>query len=174
MTPVRPWLVLAALVVAGSLPWTPVRAENGLQVADGLKVSIEYTLKLPDNSVADSNVGQAPFAYTQGAHEIVLGLENALVGMTVGQQKRIEVPATEGYGAYNPKLRQSVEKSKVPPDVKAGSLLRSSDGRMVKVLEVTDKTVLLDLNHSLAGKNLIFEVKILNVEKQKPTPEKKP
>jgi FKBP-type peptidyl-prolyl cis-trans isomerase SlyD len=176
MTPVRLWLVSMALAVACSILWAPVQAENGLQVADGLKVSIEYTLKLMDNSVADSNVGQAPFSYTQGAHEIVPGLENALVGMKVGQQKRIEVQATEGYGAYNPKLRQSVEKSKVPSDAKVGSILRASDGRMVKVLEVTDKTVLLDLNHPLAGKNLIFEVKILNVEKQeqKPAPEKKP
>lgn len=176
MTSARSWLTGAALVLAGSLLWTPVRAESGLPVAEGRKVTIEYTLTLPDKTVADSNVGQAPFSYTQGAHEIVPGLENAMVGMKVGQQKRIEVPATEGYGAYNPKARQSVEKSKVPPDVKAGSLLRSSDGRMVKVLEVTDKTVVLDLNHPLAGKNLVFEVKVLNVEKQeqKQAPGKKP
>lgn len=176
MTDLSPRLVSAALVIAGNLLWTPVQAENSLPVADGLKVTIEYTLKLSDNSVADSNVGQAPFSYIQGAHEIVPGLENALVGMKAGQQKRIDVPAMEGYGAYNPKARQSVEKNKVPSDVKAGSILRSSDGRMVKVLEVTDKTVVLDLNHPLAGKNLVFEVKILNVEKPEPkqAPAKKP
>ncbi len=176
MTSLRSWVSGAALVLAGGLVWTPVQAESGLSVADGHKVTIEYTLRLPDNSVADSNVGQDPFSYTQGAHEIVPGLENAMVGLKTGQQKRIEVPAAEGYGAYNPKARQSVEKNKVPPDVKSGSILRSSDGRMVKVLEVTDKTVVLDLNHPLAGKNLVFDVKVLNVEKQEPkqTPGKKP
>jgi FKBP-type peptidyl-prolyl cis-trans isomerase SlyD len=177
MADVKAWFIGVALVLAGSLLGAPVRAESGLQVADGLKVTIEYTLTLPDKTVADSNVGQAPFAYTQGAHEIVPGLEKALVGMKAGQKKRIDVPAIEAYGASNPKLRETVEKSKVPPDVKVGSILRTPDGRiMVKVLEVTDKTVVVDHNHPLAGKNLVFDVKVLNVEKQeqKPAPGKKP
>jgi len=177
MTSVRSWLFSAALVVASGFPWTLAQAGSSLPVADGFKVTIEYTLRLPDNSVADSNVGQEPFSYVQGAHEIVPGLEKAMVGMKVGQQKQIEVPAVEGYGAYNPKARETVDKSKVPADVKVGQTLRSSDGRvMVKVLEVTDKTVVVDHNHPLAGKNLVFDVKVLNVEKQeqKPAPGKKP
>lgn len=162
--------VAVALVVIGMFPSAGANAGGELAVAGGLKVTLEYTLTLPDKSVADSNVGQAPFAYVQGAHEIVPGLEKGLVGMKLGQTKKVEVPAQEGYGAYDKKARTTVEKTRVPADVKPGSLLQASDGRMVKVLEVTDKSVVLDLNHPLAGKNLTFDVKILKVEKADPAP----
>lgn len=161
----------AALMVASSAMWSDVaQAESKFQVADGLKVSIEYTLTLPDKSIADSNVGAAPFAYIQGAHQIVPGLEKALAGMMVGQQKRVDVPAEQGYGAYDNNARLTVDKTKVPPDLKIGTMLRSPDGRTVTVLEVSEKSVVLDLNHPLAGKNLVFDVKILKVEKQEPKP----
>lgn len=168
-------LVGAILVLMGSPLWTGIaHAGSDLQVADGLKVTLEYTLTLPDKTVADSNVGQAPFSYTQGAHQIVPGLEKALIGMKVGQTKRVEVAAQEAYGAYDQKARVTVEKGKVPAGVKTGDLLQSADGRTVKVLEVQDKTVLLDLNHPLAGKNLTFDVKVLKVEKPvPPAPEQK-
>ena len=159
-----------ALAVVGQL-WTGVAcAENDLQVADGLKVTLEYTLTLPDKTVADSNVGQAPFSYTQGGHQIVPGLEKALTGMKAGQSKRVEVPAEQAYGAYDKNARATVDKANVPPNVQPGTLLRSSDGRTVKVLEVQEKSVVLDLNHPLAGKNLTFDVKVLKVEKQAPPP----
>lgn len=85
-------------------------AQSDVAIADGMKVSLEYTLTLPDKSVADSNVGQAPITFVQGAHEIVPGLEKALDGMKAGQKRRIDVPAQDAYGPYNNKLRQSVER----------------------------------------------------------------
>ncbi len=167
----RFWLVGAALVLVGSPLWAGMaRAESDLQVADGFKVTLEYTLTLPDKTVADSNVGQAPFSYTQGGHQIVPGLEKALTGMKAGQSKRVEVPAEQAYGAYDKNARATVEKGKVPAGAKTGDLLQSADGRTVKVLEVSEKSVVLDLNHPLAGKDLTFDVKILKVEKQAPPP----
>lgn len=164
-----------ALALAGMLlsPLT-AQADPGLAVANGMKVTIEYTLTLPDKSVADSNVGQAPFAYTQGAHEIVPGLEKAMVGMKTGDKKRIDVPAAQGYGTYDAKSKLSVDKTKVPAGIKPGQILRSADGRPVTVEKVEEKTVVLDLNHPLAGKDLVFEVKVLKVEKQDPKPVDKP
>lgn len=161
---------LTGVVVAGvvGLLIGTVRAESDLQVADGTKVTIEYTLTLPDKTVADSNVGQAPFSYIQGAHQIVPGLEKALVGMTTGQKKRVEVPADQAYGAYDKNARLTVDKKKVPPEVKVGTLLRASDGRTVKVLEVSENEVVLDLNHPLAGKDLVLDIKVLKVEKHVP------
>jgi FKBP-type peptidyl-prolyl cis-trans isomerase SlyD len=150
-------------------------AENGATVTDGAKVSLEYTLTLPDKTVADSNVGQAPITFIQGAHEIVPGLEKALEGMKAGQKKRVEVAAVDAYGPYNNKLRQTVEKDKLPKDIKAGDILQASDGRLVKVLEIAEKNVVLDLNHPLAGKALTFDVNILNVEQAEASSEgKKP
>ncbi len=140
-------------------------AQNEMAIADGMKVSLEYTLTLPDKTVADSNVGQAPITFLQGAHEIVPGLEKALDGMKAGQKRRVEVAAQDAYGPYNNKLRQSVDKDKLPKDVKVGDILQAADNRLVKVLEVSEKKVLIDLNHPLAGKTLTFDVTILKVEK---------
>ncbi len=140
-------------------------AQSDVAIADGTKVSLEYTLTLPDKSVADSNVGQAPITFLQGAHEIVPGLEKALDGMKAGQKRRIDVAAQDAYGPYNNKLRQTVDKEKLPKDVKVGDILQAADNRLVKVLEVNEKKVLIDLNHPLAGKTLTFDVNILNVEK---------
>lgn len=143
----------------------PAHSAGELAVADGLKVTLEYTLSLSDQSVVDSNVGQAPFTFTQGAHEIVPGLEKSLVGMKAGEKKRVEVPAPEGYGPYDKKARTTVELARLPQNLKVGDVLQGSDGRLVKVLELNEKTAVLDLNHPLAGKNLTFDVTVVNVEK---------
>lgn len=159
-------LLLSMMVAAGCLgAGESAFAQGELVIADGMKVSLEYTLTLPDKSVADSNVGQEPITFVQGAHEIVPGLEKALDGMKAGQKRRIEVTAQDAYGPYNNKLRQSIEKEKLPKDVKVGDILQASDNRLVKVLEVNEKKVLIDLNHPLAGKALTFDVNILKVEK---------
>jgi FKBP-type peptidyl-prolyl cis-trans isomerase SlyD len=152
-------VVLALLPVSQALS-----AEHDMAVSDGAKVSLEYTLTLPDKTVADSNVGQAPITFIQGAHEIVPGLEKALEGMKAGQTKRVEVAAVDAYGPYNNKLRQTVEKDKLPKDIKVGDILQASDGRLVKVFEVNEKNAVLDLNHPLAGKALTFDVNVLKVE----------
>lgn len=133
-------------------------------IGEGMTVTLEYTLTLPDKTVADTNVGKAPFSYLHGAGQIVPGLERALVGMKKGQSKHIEVAAADGYGAYDMKKRVSVEKVKLPDGLKVGDLLQSPDGQLVTVLKVEEAQALLDLNHPLAGKNLTFDVKVLNVE----------
>ena len=159
-------LLLSLTVAAGCLGvGERAFAQGDLVIADGLKVSLEYTLSLPDKGVADSNVGQEPIVFVQGAHEIVPGLEKALDGMKAGQKRRIDVSAQDAYGPYNNKLRQSIDKDKLPKDVKVGDILQASDNRLVKVLEVNEKKVLIDLNHPLAGKTLTFDVNILKVEK---------
>jgi FKBP-type peptidyl-prolyl cis-trans isomerase SlyD len=147
------------------------KSEGDLSVAEGLKVTLEYTLTLPDKSVADSNVGQTPFSYIHGSKQIVPGLEKALTGMRAGEKKHVTISAEQGYGAYDEKAKITVDKSKVPADVKVGALLRASTGQTVKVLDVSDKSVVLDLNHPLAGQSLTFDVTVLKVEKPpKPQP----
>lgn len=162
MTSISTCLMRTVLIVLSSV--TVAYAENG-KVADGLKVSMEYTLTLPDKTVVDSNVGRAPISFVQGQHQIVPGLEKAMTGMSVGQQKKVDVPAEQGYGPYDKNARMTVDKSKVPADLKVGTMLRAGNGQPVTVIEVQDKAVILDLNHPLAGKNLTFDVKVLKVEK---------
>ena len=156
-------VVTAMLGLLGPMPsW----AAGELAVADGMTVSLEYTLTLTDRTKVDSNVGLAPVVFTQGSGHLVPGLEKALVGMKTGQTKRVEVPAELGYGAYNPDAQIRVPKQKVPPTVKVGDVLtRPSDQKPLKVLEITADTVIMDANHPLAGKDLVFDIKILKVER---------
>jgi FKBP-type peptidyl-prolyl cis-trans isomerase SlyD len=144
--------------------------ERPLPVADDMKVTLEYTLMLSDNQVVDSTAGQEPITYVHGQREIVPGLEKALTGMKPGETKHIAVPALEAYGPYDPKKRITVPKDKVPAGAKAGTRLRSKEGQEATVIEVKGDSVVVDTNHPLAGKNLVFDVKILKVESvPKPT-----
>ncbi len=139
--------------------------DSPLKVADGMKVTMEYTLTLADKTVVDTTDGKGPFSYVQGNGEIIPGLEKALAGMKAGDKKRVPVTAEQGYGPYDDKQKITVPKDKLPPDVKVGTMLRDQTGRPAKVLEVSDKSAVIDLNHPLAGKNLTFDVNILKVEK---------
>lgn len=140
-----------------------------MMVSTGKVVSVEYTLRLDDEAVVESNVGSEPLTYTHGAQEIIPGLEKALEGMIIGESKQITVPPTEGYGMVNPEGFFEVNKDRIPSEaLKVGIQLQGSapDGRPVfpRVAEIKDETVVLDLNHPLAGKTLHFDVKVVNIK----------
>ena len=136
-------------------------------VSNGKVISLEYTLKLEDNEVVDSNVGKDPLTYTQGSNQIIPGVEVAVEGMTVGQAKLVVVKPPDGYGDVNPQAIQEIPKEKMPQDIKIGTQLHGKDGSGQDVRpivrEIRDHTVLLDFNHPLAGKTLFFDVKVLGV-----------
>jgi FKBP-type peptidyl-prolyl cis-trans isomerase 2 len=159
--------IVHCLLLAGFLIGLPVSgaiAADGV-VADGVSVSLEYTMFLADGTEMESNVGQKPLTFVQGSHHLVPGLEKAIEGMTAGQKKHVEVPAEQAYGEYDPSLQLRVPRQKVPPTVKVGDVLaRPSDRQPLKVVEITNDTVVMDANHRLAGKNLVFDIKILKIE----------
>jgi FKBP-type peptidyl-prolyl cis-trans isomerase SlyD len=136
-------------------------------VSKGKVISLQYTLKSEDNQVVDTNVGKDPITYTQGAKQIIPGVERAVEGLTVGQAKHVVVAPSDGFGDRNPNAIQEIPKGKVPKDIQVGTRLRGKDsaGRDVRpiVREVKDDTVLLDFNHPLAGKTLIFDLKVVNM-----------
>ncbi len=167
MRQTKGWLtVMAVLAAVGVLVPMSVQAADDPIVTDGATVSLEYTLTLVDRTKVESNVGQQPLMFTQGSGHLVPGLEKALEGMKAGQAKRVEVPAELGYGVYNADDQLKVPRNKVPPTVKVGDVLtRPSDRKPLKVLQITADTVIMDANHPLAGKDLIFDVKILKVER---------
>jgi FKBP-type peptidyl-prolyl cis-trans isomerase SlyD len=133
----------------------------------GKVISLEYTLKLEDNQVVDTNVGKDPLTYTQGANQIIPGVESAVEGMTVGESKHVVVAPSKGYGDRNLNAFQEIPKAKVPKDIRVGTRLQGKDkaGHDVRpiVIEVKDDTVLLDFNHPLAGKSLFFDLKVVNI-----------
>ena len=136
-------------------------------VSNGKVISLEYTLKLDDNQVVDTNVGKAPFTYTQGAHQIIRGIENAVEGMMVGEAKHVVVPPEDGYGSKDLTAVQEVPKTNVPEGIKVGAKLEGKDasGKVVRpiVKAIKGDTVVLDWNHPLAGKTLFFDVKVVEV-----------
>ena len=138
-------------------------------VSDGKRVSLEYTLTLEDQTVIDTNVGKSPLVYTHGAREIIPGLEKQLIGLKAGDTKNVEVAPVEGYGEVDPNRFQEVPKENVPEEARSvGKKLQGQgpDGQMmfVQVAEVKENTVIIDLNHPLAGKTLFFAVKVLKIE----------
>lgn len=154
----------AACATAGDMK----KGGSAMTVSNGKQVSLEYTMKLDDQSVVDSNVGGEPLKVTQGKHELVPGLEKAIEGMVPGEHKKVTVAPTEAYGTVDPKAFQEVDKKLLPPDsVKVGTQLegKTADGQKVfpRISEVKNDTVVLDFNHPLAGKTLHFDVKVLEV-----------
>ena len=160
------------IVIGFSLIATPVFAQeeaDAMKVVEGKDVSIEYTLRLEDKSVVDSNVGSDPLVYRQGNKQIVPGLESELAGMAVGESKKVTVVPKEGYGEVNPEAFLEVEKKQIPPDaLKVGAVVvgKDRDGRPLRprVSKIKENTVLLDFNHPLAGKTLVFDVKVVAVK----------
>lgn len=141
-------------------------ADKDLTVTDGMVVSLDYTVRLDDGQVVDSTQEQDALEFLQGAGQIIPGLEQALYGMGVGEEKEVELAPAEGYGDKNPEAFQEVPKDIFPDDMTltpgTGLQLRDQSGKVVVayVAEVRPETVVLDLNHPLAGETLHFEVKI--------------
>lgn len=160
-------LTFAALLVTGL---APARAQDPTTptIKDGSRVQLEYTLTDSAGTVLDSNKGGEPFAYTHGQRQIVPGLESALVGKRAGDVAKITVKPEDGYGKVDPKAQIEVGRERVPSDIKVGSELTGRDAngatRAVRVKEIKEKSVVLDLNHPLAGKTLVFDVRVLNVD----------
>lgn len=138
-------------------------------IENGNTVSIEYTLKLDDGSTADSNVGSEPLVFVQGEHEILPALEQALEGAEPAETREVRLSAEEGYGPVREEAFQTVPLEVIPEDArKPGTRLVGQDsaGHTVhaRVAEVRPESVLVDLNHPLAGHDLHFTVRVVSVE----------
>ncbi|MEQ8765783.1 MAG: peptidylprolyl isomerase [Planctomycetota bacterium] len=138
-------------------------------IQEGSKVSLEYTLKLDDGTTADTNVGGEPLKYQHGAGEILPALEEKLAGLGTDETKTVTLPPEHGYGPVDPSAFQEVAPDVIPEEarqVDARLVAQDASGaqRPVRVDQVHDDKIVLDLNHPLAGRTLHFEVKILAVE----------
>lgn len=139
------------------------------QASAGNKVQIHYTGTLEDGSVFDSSEGRDPLEFELGSGMIIPGLDRAIEGMSVGEQKTVTIPSTEAYGEYQAEARQDVPREQIPDSIplEEGTMLQmqTPDGRAVPVMvaEVSETSVTLDANHPLAGKDLTFAVEVVSV-----------
>ncbi len=140
-----------------------------LVVADGLVVSLDYTLRLDDGQVIDTTVNEAPLDFLQGAGQIIPGLEEALYGMAVGDEKEVEVAPVDGYGEKNLDAFELIPRDAFPADLELtrgmGLQLETESGEelVAYVADLRPEEVLLDLNHPLAGETLYFQIKIADL-----------
>jgi FKBP-type peptidyl-prolyl cis-trans isomerase SlyD len=145
------------------------KSKNDRVIKDGMMVSLEYTLKSPDGKVMETSKGREPLKYIHGQKMMIPGLEKALTGMKVGGEKHVTVKPEDGYGKINPNAVQEIPKEKIPPNgLKVGAVLaaKSPEGMVVPmtVRQIKEKTVVLDMNHPMAGKTLVFDVKVVDIQ----------
>lgn len=138
------------------------------KVENGKTVKLNYTGRLEDGSVFDSslNEGREPLTTTLGQGQLIKGFETGLIGMSEGEKKTIEIESQDAYGPYIEDMIGEIEIEKVPEGVKVGDVLQGMGPQgpiMVKVVEVNETLVKLDSNHPLAGKKLIFDLEVLEV-----------
>jgi FKBP-type peptidyl-prolyl cis-trans isomerase SlyD len=147
-------------------------------VKDGMIVSLQYTLSGEDGKVIESNKGKEPVKYIQGEKTgMPTGLERELVGMKVGQEKHVRLE--NAYGTVNPRAFQEIPKNQIPPNemkqIKVGSMvpLTTPNGDTIgaPVSEIKERSIVVNLNHPMAGKTLVFDVKVLDVQPAPPPPE---
>ncbi|MSP41003.1 MAG: peptidylprolyl isomerase [Deltaproteobacteria bacterium] len=147
----------------------PEKGKNDPVIKDGATVSIDYTLKGSDGKVIESSKGKEPLKYVHGQRRMIPGLEKALTGMKVGEQKNVTVKPENAYGPINKASFQEVPREKVPANgLKVGAILmaKSPDGQAIpmRVHEIKEKIIVMDMNHPMAGKTLVFDVKVVDIQ----------
>lgn len=140
--------------------------EEDSVISAGKSVGFEYTVKLADGTVVDTNVDGEPFTYVHGDEQILPALEAALVGMAIEEEKSIALDAAQAYGEIDPDAFQEVPLEAIPEGARrVGAQLRSQEfPGPIRVAEVREETIVLDLNNPLAGQALTFDVRILSIE----------
>ncbi len=136
---------------------------------NGRTFSIEYTLTLEDGSKVDTNVGDEPLEFQEGAGQILPALEAEIVGLQAGESTQVTLPPEKGYGPVHDEAYQEVEKEAIPEEARhegANLIAQDEQGHQhqVRVKEIKDDTILLDLNHPLAGETLNFDVKVVDIK----------
>jgi peptidylprolyl isomerase len=139
------------------------------QAKQGNTVKVHYTGKLDDGSVFDSSEGREPLEFTIGEGRVIKGFEEAVVGSSLGEKKSATIPSDQAYGPHMPEMVVEVDRSNLPPDVapEVGDQLEmhtaSGQPVVVTVTEVSEESVTLDANHPLAGRDLTFDIEVVEI-----------
>jgi peptidylprolyl isomerase len=147
------------------------------QAKEGDRVKVHYTGRLEGGEVFDSSecaesecgCESGPLEFVIGEGEVIPGFEKAVIGMSPDESKTFTIPVDEGYGERNEEMVVVVERSSVPPDLTPEVGMRvevtQEDGKQfpVAITEVTDTHVTLDANHPLAGRELTFDIRLVEI-----------
>jgi len=139
------------------------------QAKAGDRVKINFTGKLEDGSVFANTANSEPLEFKLGEGKLIPGVENAVEGMNVGESKTVKVPPEQAYGQCHDELVEVVGRDKFPkdaePQVGQQFEVPQQEGQpmVVRVVDVSEQTVTLDGNHPLAGRDLTFELELLEI-----------
>ena len=140
-----------------------------IQVTVNSTVKVHYTGKLADGEVFDTSDGKEPIEFTLGEGQLIPGFEKGLIDMKLNEKKTINMTKDEAYGEVNETLIQEVKKTDLPqdmePKVGMGLVSKSPDGQEINlmVVEVKEETIVIDGNHPLAGRDLIFDLEVVEI-----------
>jgi peptidylprolyl isomerase len=139
------------------------------QAKSGDTVKIHYTGTLDDGTEFDSSAGREPLEFALGGGQVIAGFDNAVDGMSVGENKTVTIPPGEAYGDRHEQLVQEVPKTSLPEDMQpeVGMQLQSQspDGQIMNLViaEVADESITVDANHPLAGQALTFAIELVEI-----------
>ena len=140
------------------------------QVKNGDVVKVHYTGKLTTGEQFDSSIGREPLEFTVGEGQMIKGFDDAIPGMRVGEKETINISPDDAYGQVNDEALIEFPKKNVPPDMPLETgmqlELKDQDGQSfpVTITEIKDDIIVLDANHSLAGKELVFDIELVEIK----------
>lgn len=132
-------------------------------------IRVHYKGTLTDGQLFDSSEGREPLEFTVGSGQVIPGFDSAVLDMEIGEEKAFAIPSDEAYGGRDERLIQEVGKDQIPEELQpeVGMMLSSTlpNGEQipVKVTEVADQSITIDANHPLAGEDLKFEIKLVEI-----------
>lgn len=138
-------------------------------IKDGDTVSVHYTGTLTSGEVFDSSLEREPLKFTLGMGQLIPGFERAIMGLSVGQKATTNIPSKEAYGEHNSEMVLEVPKNQLPPEIDAQVgmqlQLNQPDGQAipVQITQIKEEMITIDANHPLAGKNLNFDIEIIEI-----------
>ncbi len=139
------------------------------QAKAGDKVKVHYHGRLEDGSTFDTSEGRSPLEFEVGAGMVIKGFDDGVLGMSEGEKKTVHIPVDEAYGETSEDMIIEFPRDQFPPDMQPEEglqlNLRGQDGEQFPVVirEVKDDVVILDGNHPLAGKDLIFDIELVQI-----------
>lgn len=140
-------------------------------VKKGDTVLIDFTLRLENGTVVGTTLDSDPVEIVVGEGDVIYGIEKAIVGMQEGRQQTLIIQSQDAFGPYQDNLIQEIDKSCIPQAARlvAGQVIElegdNDDPILATVLEINPETIKVDANHQLAGKNVIVDLRIIEVMK---------
>ena len=145
------------------------RSHRMAKAKQGNTVKVHYKGTLNDGTVFDSSEGCDPLAFKIGEGQVIPGFEDAVIGMDHGETKTVFIPADQAYGPHLNEMVVHVERARLPqkttPEIGQVLHFRRPDGHPLRVTitGITKSTVTLDANHPMAGKDLTFEIQVVEI-----------